>query len=99
MSIAYCADDKTRLLSSIDTLKDSLANIVEPDFGLLDHLPSLQVLTPRQLADVHSERTVFRRNDALLDLLISAEQCEKFVGALQRSDQEHVVNFITHNGG
>jgi len=35
---------------------------VEPDFGLLDHLLSLHVLTPRQSADVRSERTVYRRN-------------------------------------
>ena len=80
-------------------LKSDLANIVEPDFGLLDQLLSLGVLTRRQLAKVRSERTVYERNDAMLDLLVSDVQCNKFVKALQRTDQQHIINFITQNGG
>jgi len=80
-------------------LKSDLANIVEPDFGLLDQLLSLGVLTRRQLAKVRSERTVYERNDAMLDLLVSEVQCNKFVKALQRTDQQHITNFITQNGG
>jgi len=81
------------------TLKSSLADYIEPDFGLLNELLRLDVLTPRQVDDVRSERTVFRRNDALLDLLTSEEQCVKFLTSLQRTGQHHVVNFITQNGG
>jgi len=80
-------------------LKSDLTNIVEPDFGLLDALLSLEVLTRQELADVRSERTVYRRNAALLDLLTSDDQCDKFLTALERTDQQHIVNFITHNGG
>jgi len=80
-------------------LKSDLANIIEPDFGLLDQLLSLDVLTRRQLAKVRSERTVYERNDALLDLLVTEDQCDKFVKALQRTHQEHIVNYITQNGG
>ena len=80
-------------------LKSDLANIVEPDFGLLDQLLSLGVLTRRELAKVRSERTVFERNDAMLDLLVSDVQCSKFVKALQRTDQQHIINFIIQNGG
>jgi len=87
------------MLANIMRLKSDLANIIEPDFGLLDQLLSMDVLTRRQLANVRSERTVYDRNDALLDLLETEDQCEKFVKALQRTHQEHIVNYITQNGG
>jgi len=93
------AEVEPHVLASITALKSRLGDFIEPDFGLLDRLLSLQVLTPRQLADVRSERTVYRRNDALLDLLTSENQCGKFLKALQRTGQQHVVNFITQNGG
>ena len=80
-------------------LKSGLANIVEPDFGLLDELLRLDVLSRRQCADVRSERTVYRRTDALLDLLTSEEQCDRFLKALKRTGQQHVANYITQNGG
>jgi len=93
------AGDKASILSAITTLKSSLAYFIEPDFGLLDHLLGLHVMDLRQLTDIRSERTVFRRNDALLDLLTSEDQCVKFMKALQRAGQQHVVNFVTQNGG
>jgi len=86
-------------LSSITKLKYRLADFIEPDFGLLDELLRLEVLSRRQHAKVRSERTVYERNDALLDLLTSEDQCGKFLTALQRTGQQHVVNFITQNGG
>ena len=81
------------------TLKPKIADIIEPDFGLLEELLSLEVLTRREIAKVRSERTVYERNDALLGLLVSEEQCGKFLKVLQQTDQQHVVNFITENGG
>jgi len=86
-------------LSAVKTLKSSLAYFTEPDFELLDHLLRLDVLDLRQLTDIHSERTAFRRDDALLDLLTSEDQCVKFLHALQLTDQQHVVNFVKENGG
>jgi len=93
------ADEWTSILSAITALNSSLADYIEPDFGLLHALLHLDVLTGRQVDDVSSERTAFRRNDALLDLLTSAEQCFKFLIALQQTGQQHVVNFITQKGG
>ena len=92
-------DKAPGILDSIKKLKQRLLEIIEPDFGLLDQLLSLGVLTLEQLADVRSERTVSMRNDALLDLLTSEEQCDKFVTALQRTDQQHIINFIEQSGG
>ena len=92
-------DQAFRISDSVKRLNYRLSDIIEPDFGLLDQLVALDVLTFSQLDDVQSERTVNRRNDALLDLLTSEEHCDKFLTALQRTQQEHVVNFIKENGG
>jgi len=87
------------IFEKVSRLKSALTNIVEPDFGLLDELLSLEVLTLPELADVRSERTVYRRTAALLNLLRAEEQCNKFLTALQRTQQPHIVNFVEQNGG
>jgi len=89
----------TRTLSTMKRLQCQLTNFIEPDFALLDQLLSLEVLTRRQYDDVRSETTVYRRTDALLDLLTTHDQYVKFIKALQTTGQQHVINFITQNGG
>jgi len=84
-------------LDAVTRLKSQLSELIEPDFGLLDQLFSLEVLTNRQFASIRGERTVFDRNDAVLDLLTSEDCCCKLLTALQRTDQQHVTNFITQN--
>ena len=91
--------DTCQILSNIIRLNDALTSVIEPDFGLLDELLSREVLTRRLHAKVRSERTAYERNDAMLDLLVSEDQCDKFLAALQQTSQQHVVNFITQNGG
>jgi len=87
-------------LSFIPTLKRRLADIIEPDFGLLDELLRLDVLSRREYDDIRSERrAAYRRSEAVLDLLTTEEQCGKFLKALQRTHQHHIVNYITQNGG
>ena len=86
-------------MSAVKTLRSSLAYFTEPDFELLDHLLRLDVLDLRQVASVRRKETVYDRNGALLDLLISEEQCVKFLHALQLTDQQHVINFVKENGG
>jgi len=102
-NVLFCVflEDAPDLRSKIVTLRSRLTLIVEPDFGLLDELLSLDVLTLPQLAHVQSKSTVYKRNKAVLDLLVSLseDQCGKFVKALQRTSQPHIVNFITQNGG
>ena len=88
-----------RISDSIKRLKSQLSDLIEPDFGLLDELVRLDVLTLSQLEEVQSKRTVNRQNDTLLKLLTSEEQRDKLLTALQRTQQEHVVNFIRENGG
>jgi len=89
-----------RNLSAIIKLKNRLVDITEPDFGLLDELLRLKVLSRREYDDIRSERrAAYRRSEAVLDLLTTEDQCGKFMKALQRTHQQHVVNFITQNGG
>jgi len=93
-------DAEPRILSFISALKYRLGDIIEPDFGLLDELLRLEVLSRRECAKVrHGDKTVYERNDALLELLTTEEQCDKFLKALQRTGQQHVCNVITENGG
>ena len=94
------AGDSSDILDSIRKLKSRLSDIIEPDFGLLDELLRLGVLTRKQYSDIRSEvRAAYRRTDAVLDLLTSEEQCKKFLTALRRTQQLHVVNFIVPHGG
>jgi len=84
----------------IRNLKSPLSSIIEPDFGLLDQLLSLKVLSRREYDDIRSERrAAYRRSEAILDLLVTEEQCNKFLKALQLTHQQHVVNLIVANGG
>jgi len=94
------ADANPRILSFVSALKYRLADIIEPDFGLLDELLRLEVLSRREYNKVRSgDKAAYERSDAVLNLLISENQCDKFLKALQRTHQQHVVNFITQNGG
>jgi len=90
---------RTDITTTVRNLKSPLSSIVEPDFGLLDELLRLEVLSRRQLAKVRSQTTVYERNDAVLDLLVTVDQCNKFLTALKLTHQQHVVNLIVANGG
>jgi len=88
------------ITATIRSLKSPLSSIIEPDFGLLDQLLSLDVLSRREYDDIRSERrAAYRRSEAILDLLVTEEQCNKFLKALQLTYQQHVVNLIVANGG
>ena len=92
--------DSSDILDSIVNLRSRLSDIIEPDFGLLDELLRLGVLTQRQHDDIRSEvRAAYRRTDAVMDLLTSEEQCNKFLLALRRTHQHHVANLIEQHGG
>jgi len=87
-------------MASIMALKSRLPDLIEPGFGLLDHLLSQEVLTRNQYDKVRAgDKAAYERSKSLLELLITEDQCDKFLKALQRTGQQHVVNFITQNGG
>jgi len=91
---------QTQILDSIRRLKSQLSDIIEPDFGLLEQLLGLEVLTPRQYDDICSEtRAAYRRSAAILDLLLTEDQCQTFLTALKLTEQQHIINFIKQNRG
>ena len=93
-------DEATSTLGSITRLKSQLTDFIQPDFGLLHHLLGLDVLTRRQYDKIRAgDKAAYERTEAVLDLLTSDDQCDKFLKALQRTGQQHVVNYITQNGG
>ena len=93
-------DKEPHMLASVKKLKSRLSDVIEPDFGLLDQLLRLDVLTRRQYDDIrYDRRAPYRRSEAVLELLTSEDQCSKFLKALQLTGQQHVVNLITENGG
>jgi len=92
-----CSEQEPHLLAAVTRLKSQLSELIEPDFGLLDQLLSLKVLTNRQFASIRSKPTVFERNDAVLDLMTSEDDCCRLLTALQRTHQQHIINVITQN--
>jgi len=84
----------TRVFSAIIQLREALLDVIEPNFGLLDVLLALSVLTNRQRQDVDSEKAVYRKNARILDCLTTEDQCLTFLAALENTQQQHVVNFI-----
>jgi hypothetical protein len=74
---------------------------VEPDYGLLDDLGRVDVLTPQELANIHQQKATAERTGWLLKCVAkkTEEQCQLFLQALDNTSQTHVVNFINGNGG
>jgi len=87
------------LITNIKTLRNKLP-IIDINFGLLDELRTLQILTSEQREVTNSKQTISTRVGQLLDNVISLsnEQLEQFVKALELTNQKHVVNYIQSNG-
>jgi len=95
--VVIFTEQGTQLLAALTSLKSQLSELIEPDFGLLDQLLSLEVLTRRQYTTIRSERTAFDRTDAVLDLATTEDHCCKLFTALEQTQQQHVINLITQN--
>ena len=93
------SDVNTDMLASIMRLKARLSDLIEP-FELLDELLAMEMLSRREYNKVRTvDKTAEERNDAVLDLIVSADQCGKFLEALQRTGQQHIINFVKQKGG
>jgi Caspase recruitment domain len=83
-------------------LADQLQHIVEPDYGLLDQLLLLRVLTLDEVEEIRHHIGATRKSRMLLDRIIDKSDekiVDNFVEALIHTDQQHVVNVINHSGG
>ena len=59
------------------------------------------ILDEIEVANVHSGVNIYEQNNRLLQNFIneSDEKCQHFLSALRKTQQQHVVNYITHDGG
>ena len=72
---------------------------MEPDFGLLDKMLANGTIDWNDKESIESQRSLRERNTELLDYILERDQCGGLITALAASDQMHIVNYVTANGG
>jgi len=87
------------LLVTLAKLRRDLEGLLKPDHSLLSELRRRKVLTRPQMDHILNERKDYRRNEIVLNLLMSEEQCDGFMKTLKETGQQDVINFITQNRG
>lgn len=81
---------------------DVLCELIEPDFGLVDHMSSYGILSPLAADEINSAMTSCSRNEIILQNIINCDDRSKhdaFLAALTHTRQQHIVNFIKADGG
>ena len=79
-----------------------LCELMEPDFGLLDHMCSFGILSPLAADEINSAMSSYNRNEIILRNVIDCDDRDKqesFLRALTHTRQQHIVNFINTDGG
>lgn len=79
--------------------KAFLEEVLDPDFGLLDKLLEIGTLSFREIVDIKSKDTFYKRNSELLDLICKKKKSDCLVNALTDTNQSHVVNYLIGDGG
>ena len=76
---------------------------LECQYGLMHQIVTLHILSEEQRENVMEyKRNRFKQNDKLLNLLcqqVEVEPYENFLVALRCTNQEHLAEYIVHNGG
>jgi hypothetical protein len=85
----------------IRNLRAVLRRAIDIDFGLLDELLSIGVLSDEEIASIRSLTTPELMNDQMLEKLttVHTKRIGKFMAGLQRTGQLHVFNYIRCDGG
>jgi len=81
---------------------DVLCELMEPDFGLVDHMYSYGILSALAADEINSAQSSYGRNEIILQNIIDCDNRDKqesFCRALTHCRQEHIVNFINADGG
>ena len=72
---------------------------MEPDFGLLDTMLANGTIDWGDKEEVENQISSRERNSKLLHYILDRDQCVGLITALTDSDQMHIVNYLTENGG
>lgn len=71
---------------------------MDPDFGLVDKIRASGNIGWREIEDVTSEISSWKRNSKLLAYILEKDQSDCLIAALRDADQMHIVNYLTANG-
>ena len=86
--------------TAMKRLHGVLRDVVEPDYGLLDKLFRMKVLTGEMVAEVRAERSIYQRCDKLLKYLsVCHDNDDGILLALEQTHQTHVANRIRRELG
>lgn len=83
----------------LDRHRSFLVDRLDPDFGILDDLLSSGYLTRPEMQRIKSGQDSYERNEKLLDFVLRKSNFLEFLEALKSSNQNHLLNFISANGG
>ena|SRR6218665_3306767 len=72
---------------------------MEADFGLLDTMLTNGTIGWSDKESIESQNSPSLRNSKLLHYILERDQCDGLIMALKESDQTHIVNYLTANGG
>jgi len=79
-----------------------LCELMEPDFGLVDHMCSFGVLSALAADEINSAMSSYSRSEIVLQHVVNSNDRDKqeaFLRALTHTRQQHLVNFINADGG
>lgn len=79
--------------------REKLVDVIECEFGLLDELLGMRALTYSHLEQIGCQLTRVKKNEMILDYIFKHEKHTDLIGALSKSCQSHVVNWIRGCGG
>ena len=101
LKFAGCVETCKEIRNNIRKLKNILSDLIETDAGLLTGLRDVDVLTCEQFDDVISQKIQSKKNDRLLDYLLNnyVGDFSEVMKVLEKTDQKHIMNFISSGGG
>ena len=83
-------------------MREKLCELVEPSDVFISILLRKKILLDAQCKELRCKVTVYEKNDLLLTYLLDESFPGGYSGLLDvliETGQEHIVNFVTSNGG
>lgn len=100
MAEGNLADDNASQLRELFIRhREFLVEHIDPDFGILDKLIASEAVTERDIREIRILLTFDQRNSKLLELIMEGNVYDSFLSALKKSNQNHIVNYLTSDGG
>jgi hypothetical protein len=94
------AKRKPYVQSALESQRNQLIYMIELEYGLLDTLCCMDLLTEQQIDVIQSQPIVSSQVSTMLDYVIQlpCDKQEEFLVALENSQQSHVATYIRSDG-